>query len=35
LVRAVVALGYATFADKTSAWLSDHGGGPVVDQIGS
>lgn len=32
-VRALVAPGYATFADKTSAWLRDHGAGPVVDQI--
>lgn len=32
-VRALVAPGYATVADKTSAWLRDHGAGPVVDRI--
>ncbi|MBE7193297.1 MAG: hypothetical protein INR66_12540 [Gordonia polyisoprenivorans] len=31
--RALVAPGYATFADKTSAWLRDHGGASVVDRV--
>ncbi|PXW28787.1 UNVERIFIED_CONTAM: uncharacterized protein DUF2233 [Williamsia faeni] len=32
-VRALTAPGYATFADKTSAWLRDHHAGPVVNRI--
>lgn len=32
-VRALSAPGYATFADKTSAWLRDHDAGPIVNRI--
>ncbi|GAA1897280.1 hypothetical protein [Williamsia serinedens] len=32
-MRALSAPGYATFADTTSAWLRDHGGGDLVDHV--
>lgn len=34
-VRALTAPGYATFADKTSAWLRDNGAGGLVDRVES
>lgn len=32
-VHAITAPGYASFADKTSSWLRDHGAGPIVDRV--